>query len=223
MHKNYYQILGLNPNCSKEDIKKAYKSYAVKFHPDKHNNDPFFEERFKEIKEAYDILINDVERYKYDSTFNKSDFSGKQYRQQENTDEFNKRQKEKEELEKEKKEKVEKKRKTLYYADKNITINGINLFVNNLSYKIDDIDYVIIKKDKSQQSKVYAPIFIVIGILSFAFFIGVFFLVAGVAGLFHKEYTLIIYHKENHIPIFAEKKKYIEKIALNLNLALKNK
>lgn len=231
MNKNYYQNLGLNPNCSKEEIKKAYKSYAIKFHPDKHNNDPFFEERFKEIKEAYDILMNDIERNKYHSTYNQSDFYKKHSYQSKNSnnsydsknDEFYKRQKEKEKLEKEQKEKIEKKRKTLYFADKNITINGLTLFANNLLYKIDEIDYTIIKKEKSQQSKVYAPILIVVGILTFALIIGVFFLIAGIAGLFHKEYILIIHYKENHIPIIAGKKKYIEKIVLKLNCALKNK
>jgi len=228
MNKNYYQNLGLNSNCSKEEIKKAYKSYAMKFHPDKHNNDPFFEERFKEIKEAYDILINDTERNKYNSTYNKSDFYKKQSYQSKNTydrndDEFYKRQKEKEKLEKELKEKLEKKLKTLYYADKNITINGLNLFANNLSYKIDEIDYTIVKKEKSHQSNVYAPILIVIGILTFALIVGIFFLIAGIAGLFHKEYVLIIHHKENHTPIIAGNRKYIEKIALKLNIALQNK
>lgn len=223
MNKNYYQILGLEPNCSKEEIKKAYKSYALKFHPDKHNDDPFFEEQFKKIKEAYDILINDFERNKFNSNFNKSNFHQKKHTYQsdnsyqsnssykESNDAYRKRQKEKEELEKIRKEKIEKKRKTLYYADDKITINGLNLFVNNFSYKVADIDYILIKKAVSTNSKVYAPILILIGVLTFTFIIGIFFLSAGIAGLFHKEHILIINYKENHIPIIKGNKNILKK------------
>lgn len=55
--KEYYKILGLNENASIEEIKKAYRLYASKYHPDKHSGDKFFEERFKEIKDAYEYLI----------------------------------------------------------------------------------------------------------------------------------------------------------------------
>ena len=65
--KNYYQILGLESNASKDEIKKAYRTYATKFHPDKQNGDKFFEERFKEILEAYEILSDDSKRANYDS------------------------------------------------------------------------------------------------------------------------------------------------------------
>lgn len=64
--KNYYQILGLSPNASIDDIRKAYRTYAAKFHPDKHEGDPFFEDRFKEVKEAYEILSDTETRWRYD-------------------------------------------------------------------------------------------------------------------------------------------------------------
>ena len=233
MNKNYYQILGLNTDCSKEEIKKAYRNYAIKFHPDKHNNDSFFEERFKEIKEAYDFLMNDFERNKYNSTFNKNNSKKDTYQtdnsyqyynsHKTNSDDFYKKQREKEELERLKREKIEKRRKTLYYADDKISINGLNLFVNNFSYKIDDIDYVLVKKNISSDSKLYAPILILLGVFTLTFIIGIFFLAAGIAGLFHKEYVLLIHHKENDIPVFKGKKKDVEKISMNLNFAIKNK
>lgn len=55
--KEYYKILGLDESASVDEIRKAYKLYASKFHPDKHSGDKFFEERFKEIKNAYEYLI----------------------------------------------------------------------------------------------------------------------------------------------------------------------
>ena len=70
MHKNYYQTLGLEPNASTGEIKRAYRMYASKFHPDKQDGDEFFEERFKEILEAYQILSDEEKRTQYDLLLN---------------------------------------------------------------------------------------------------------------------------------------------------------
>jgi molecular chaperone DnaJ len=64
--KDYYEILGLPRDASKEDIKKAYRKLALKFHPDK-NKAPEAEERFKEISEAYGVLYDDQKRKMYDA------------------------------------------------------------------------------------------------------------------------------------------------------------
>ena len=61
--KNYYKILNVNNNANKQDIKRAYRNLAVKYHPDKGGS----EEKFKEISEAYEILSDDNKRYKYDN------------------------------------------------------------------------------------------------------------------------------------------------------------
>ncbi|MAW75440.1 MAG: hypothetical protein CMG09_05915 [Candidatus Marinimicrobia bacterium] len=72
--KNYYQILGLKNNCTKSDIKKAYRKLAIKFHPDKNpNDDGYFVKLFRSINEAYEVLSNDDKRKKYDDLFNQQD------------------------------------------------------------------------------------------------------------------------------------------------------
>lgn len=65
MKKDYYKILGVNENSTKEEIKKAYRRLALKYHPDK-SKDPKAEEKFKEITEAYAVLSDDKKRKQYD-------------------------------------------------------------------------------------------------------------------------------------------------------------
>lgn len=65
--KNYYYFLGVNEKATDEEIKKAYRKLSLKYHPDKNAGDPYFEERFREVKEAYDVLINPDKRKAYDS------------------------------------------------------------------------------------------------------------------------------------------------------------
>ncbi len=63
--KDYYDILGLDHSATKEDIKKAYRKLALKYHPDK-NKEKGAEEKFKEISEAYAVLYDDEKRKMYD-------------------------------------------------------------------------------------------------------------------------------------------------------------
>lgn len=67
--KDYYYILGIESEASDNEIKKAYRKLSIKFHPDKNNGDKFFENRFKEIQEAYETLSNKNKRVTYDSKF----------------------------------------------------------------------------------------------------------------------------------------------------------
>jgi hypothetical protein len=66
--KDYYQILDVHPTCTMLEIKKAYRKLALQYHPDTNNNNPFFVEKFKEIKIAYEILSNAESRKKYHSS-----------------------------------------------------------------------------------------------------------------------------------------------------------
>ncbi len=64
MSKNYYDILGIERGASKDDIKKAFRTLAHKYHPDKKGGD---EAKFKEINEAYSVLSDDQKRSEYDT------------------------------------------------------------------------------------------------------------------------------------------------------------
>ncbi len=64
--KDLYEILGVKPDASQEEIKKAYRRLARKYHPDVNPGDKAAEERFKEIGEAYDILSDPKKRKEYD-------------------------------------------------------------------------------------------------------------------------------------------------------------
>ncbi len=71
--KDYYSILGVSKNASKEEIKKAYRKLAMKYHPDQAHGDKSAEEKFKELSEAYAVLGDDEKRRQYD-TFGSSGF-----------------------------------------------------------------------------------------------------------------------------------------------------
>lgn len=64
--RDYYEVLGLSKGASDDDIKKAYRKLAKKYHPDLHPNDKNAEAKFKEISEAYDVLSDKDKRTNYD-------------------------------------------------------------------------------------------------------------------------------------------------------------
>lgn len=65
-YKDYYKILGVERNASKDEIKRAFRKLALKTHPDRNPNDPNAGERFKEINEAYQVLSDPEKRKRYD-------------------------------------------------------------------------------------------------------------------------------------------------------------
>src|SRR6059058_413460 len=71
---DYYKVLGVDKKASQDDIKKAYRKLARKYHPDT-NKDPGAEERFKEISQAHDVLGDPEKRKQYD-TMRSNPFAG---------------------------------------------------------------------------------------------------------------------------------------------------
>jgi len=74
-YKDYYKILGVSKNASKEEIKRAYRELAKKYHPDLNPGNKEAQEKFKEINEAYEVLSDDNKRKQYDAFGNTYNFT----------------------------------------------------------------------------------------------------------------------------------------------------
>ena len=64
--RDYYEVLGVDKSASEDEIKKAYRKIAIKYHPDRNPDDPKAEEKFKEAAEAYSVLNDAQKRQQYD-------------------------------------------------------------------------------------------------------------------------------------------------------------
>ena len=64
--RDYYEVLGVDKSASQDDIKKAYRKLAIKYHPDRNPDDKEAEEKFKEAAEAYEVLHDEQKRQRYD-------------------------------------------------------------------------------------------------------------------------------------------------------------
>lgn len=73
--KDYYEVLGLQKGASDDEIKKAFRKMAIKYHPDKNKGDKEAEEKFKEINEAYQVLSDPEKKNMYDQ-YGTADFNG---------------------------------------------------------------------------------------------------------------------------------------------------
>lgn len=200
--KDYYQILGIDQNCSKDEVKRAFRLYASKFHPDKQSGDKFFEERFKEIYEAYEILFDDQKRSQYDASI-KSSSKNKTAEPSPNSDYLRKKERdllvrESELIRKEAEIRLKEQRRTRegrayseyelskisYLKDSNIDVNGLNVQIGGQKYLYEN--YLSVKSGVSKQLKQDEPkkgslLFGTAGVL---FLIGLFTSAAGIGLLF---------------------------------------
>lgn len=77
--ESYYDILGVKSNASIDEIKRAYRTLALKYHPDLNPNDKHAEEMFRKINQAYSILSNEYKKAQYDSNKNYSKYEEENY------------------------------------------------------------------------------------------------------------------------------------------------
>ncbi|MEL6496231.1 MAG: J domain-containing protein [Cyanobacteria bacterium J06623_7] len=75
--RNYYEMLGVTKNAPSSEIKKAYRTLAIKYHPDRNLGNKAAEEKFKDINEAYEVLSDQTRRVQYDQTLNRNIFTRK--------------------------------------------------------------------------------------------------------------------------------------------------
>ena len=75
MEEDYYKILGVEKDATTDQIKKAYRRTAIKYHPDRNPNNKEAEEKFKQAAEAYEVLSDPEKRAKYDQ-FGKAGVDG---------------------------------------------------------------------------------------------------------------------------------------------------
>ena len=64
--RDYYEVLGVSKTATEDEIKKAYRQIAIKYHPDRNPGDKEAEEKFKEAAEAYNVLHDPKQRQQYD-------------------------------------------------------------------------------------------------------------------------------------------------------------
>lgn len=86
--RDYYEILGVSKNATKDEIKKAYRKLAIKYHPDKNPDDKSAEEKFKEAAEAYEVLSNDDKKARYDRFGHSGMRGGQDFHQYQNVNDI---------------------------------------------------------------------------------------------------------------------------------------
>lgn len=223
MLKNYYQLLGLQSDASKEEIKKAYRTYATKYHPDKQHGDKFFEERFKEVKEAYDILSDDNKKAAYDLKIDNksnrsSNYNFKNHFYSKNQSGFKDLYHELED----KRRKTNKRRKQIYYTSKDLVLNGLYVNAGGKSYQLTDYDSSTIRKDDNSSFFILGILFLIVGIFTIPFYVGPVFIALAISAFFYKEYFVVLIGREGDEVLIKGRKNKMKKISNLINRAIRD-
>lgn len=158
---DYYSILGIGENSSSTEIKNAYRKLSKKFHPDVNQGDKYFEERFKEIQNAYEVLSDSNKRAKYDSDrLIYRGNNGRRTRDDYSNEEYIKRQKEEikrreEELRRKEEEFRRKERTSSKNEEKIVTKRNSNNLVYLLFIPLIIVLIVVINKSGSSRVQNY--------------------------------------------------------------------
>jgi DnaJ-domain-containing protein 1 len=216
--KDYYYILGVENTANQETVKQAYRKLSIKFHPDKNDGDKFFEERFKEIQEAYENLSDDKKRRDYDFKFKTKTHYTRNTTTSNPIDDWWKKEQIQEE---EKKNQEDLKRSKIYYTSKELLLNGMYLNCSGYSYKLSDFDSSTIRKDDTSNNGFWASILIFLVALTAAFAgVGYIFLLWGIYLLIFKDYFLVLITSNGDVPLLKGGKSKMKKISSIINKAV---
>lgn len=189
--KDYYKILGLESNASIEQIKNAYRLRAKKFHPDKHKNDKFFEERFIEVREAYCILIDPNKKHRYDNELLKSELNRNESllkkEQELKKKEAELRQKEYNLHNKQKRrsdftrgnKKSTSNNEIIYFKEENVFISSKVLKVGYGTVYIKDIECAELLVKSNKGIRILGYLALLIGLITATIYVGIFILIMG--------------------------------------------
>lgn len=242
--KDYYQLLHLEKSATQEEIKKAFKLFASKFHPDKHKGDKFFEKQFIEVKKAYDTLSDPNRKSIYDRSMNQnnSDKSASNKSEDYSKKEADLRNKEESLRNKEatlnQKERAFKEARwketeqhnksikaledRVYLKYGNVLLTGKTIKIGFGSANIRDIEKAELIVQTKKELNILGYTLLIIGFFTLFIFIGVFFLFLGTYLIFKSKtyYVNIVFKHDIDQVIEAESKAFALKMLKQINKAI---
>lgn len=210
MSKNHFQTLGLKPGSSVDDVKKAYRYYASKYHPDKQAGDTFFKDRFQEVKEAYDFLMDDAKRKQLEQYLQSQ---GGEYNKKKSGNTLD-------DLSRAENRRDERRKKSFYLSDK-ITVNAEYVYANGQSYNLSYHDNVFMGKAADQNSNLLGIILVIAGIITTAFYFGVFLAAYGIYLIYKADYLVYLVGADGDKPVIRTSRKKAKRIVKSIEMALR--
>ncbi|MBG6188207.1 J domain-containing protein [Flavobacterium sp. CAN_S2] len=156
--KDYYKILGVAKNATLENIKIAYRKLSKKFHPDLNNGDKFFEEKFKEIQEAYEIL-SDISKRKHYDYINDTTINNREYDEnlRKKEDEFRKQEEDflkREEIIRQKEEKISETENLIKNKESSSTYKVLIFFLILILFAVLSTAYNLNQKNNTTNTRI---------------------------------------------------------------------